>query len=104
MSMRNDSARERHHPAELSARRPYAHAGAVETDASPHPFGHLAASVPVWIDVGAADPFLEADTNLAHELKARGTPVKLVVHGGGHSGWSARMGEYLRFYATACPR
>ena len=60
--------------------------------------------VPVWIDVGTADPFLEADTSLAHELKARGTPVKLVVHGGGHSGWSARMGEYLRFYATACPR
>ena len=25
-------------------------------------------------------------------------------HGGGHSGWSARMGENLRFYATACPR
>ena len=60
--------------------------------------------VPVWIDVGTADPFLEADTSLAHELKARGTPVKLVVHGGGHSGWSGRMGEYLRFYATACPR
>lgn len=58
--------------------------------------------VPVWIDVGRDDPFLQADTALARELRARGTRVHLVVHGGGHSGWSGRMGEYLRFYAAAC--
>ena len=58
--------------------------------------------VPVWIDVGRADPFLQADTALARELLAHGTHVRLVVHGGGHSGWSARMGEYVRFYARAC--
>jgi len=58
--------------------------------------------VPVWIDVGRADPFLQADTALAHELRARGTRVRLVVHGGGHSGWSSRMADYLRFYAAAC--
>ena len=58
--------------------------------------------VPVWIDVGRADPFFAADTALARELRARGTHVTLVVHAGGHSGWSSRMGEYLRFYAAAC--
>jgi S-formylglutathione hydrolase FrmB len=56
----------------------------------------------VWIDVGREDPFLEADTALARELRDRGTRVRLDVHGGGHGGWSSRMGEYLRFYARAC--
>ena len=58
--------------------------------------------VPVWIDVGRDDPFLQADTQLARALRARGTQVRFVLHGGGHSGWSGRMGEYLRFYAAAC--
>jgi hypothetical protein len=35
-------------------------------------------------------------------LRDHGTRVRLAVHGGGHSGWSGRMGEYLRFYAAAC--
>jgi S-formylglutathione hydrolase FrmB len=59
--------------------------------------------VPVWLDVGRDDPFFQADTALAKELRARGTRVSLQVHGGGHSGWAARMPEYLRFYADACP-
>jgi S-formylglutathione hydrolase FrmB len=59
--------------------------------------------VPVWLDVGRDDPFFQADTAFARELRARGTRVSLHVHGGGHSGWAARMGEYLRFYAGACP-
>ena len=25
-----------------------------------------------------------------------------VPHGGGHGGWLDRIGEYFRFYATAC--
>jgi hypothetical protein len=29
-------------------------------------------------------------------------PVRLTVHGGGRSGWSGRMPEYIRFYARAC--
>ena len=45
---------------------------------------------------------MQADTTLAHELRARGTRVYLTLHGGGHSGWSGRMAEYLRFYARAC--
>jgi S-formylglutathione hydrolase FrmB len=60
--------------------------------------------VPVWIDVGRDDPFFRADVTLAHELRAHGTRVRLVVHGGGHSGWSGRMGEYLRFYVSSCSR
>jgi len=56
----------------------------------------------VWIDVGRDDPFRQADTTLARELRDHGTRVRFSVHGGGHSGWSGRMGEYLRFYAAAC--
>jgi S-formylglutathione hydrolase FrmB len=58
--------------------------------------------VPVWIDVGRDDPFFHADVALARELRAHGIHVELVLHGGGHGGWSRRMGEYLRFYAHAC--
>jgi S-formylglutathione hydrolase FrmB len=57
---------------------------------------------PVWIDVGRDDPFLQADTSLARELGSHGTHVRFGVHNGGHSGWSGRMAEYLRFYASAC--
>ena len=56
----------------------------------------------VWIDVGREDPFLRADRTLARELHNRGTRVRLDIHRGGHSGWSSRMGDYLRFYASAC--
>jgi predicted esterase len=57
---------------------------------------------PVWIDVGRDDPFFRADVALARELRAHGAHVQLVLHAGGHGGWSGRMGEYLRFYARAC--
>jgi predicted esterase len=57
---------------------------------------------PIWIDVGREDPFFQADVALARELRAHGARVQLVLHGGGHGGWSGRMGEYLRFYARAC--
>jgi dienelactone hydrolase len=60
-----------------------------------------ALSQPVWIDVGRSDPFMNADTTLAAELRAHGTRVQLVVHGGGHSGWTGRP-RYLRFDAGAC--
>jgi predicted esterase len=59
--------------------------------------------VPVWLDIGRDDPFFQANIALAKELEARGTRVSLHLHRGGHSGWAARMGEYLRFYADACP-
>jgi enterochelin esterase-like enzyme len=59
-------------------------------------------SVPVWIDVGRDDPFLQADSTLARELTAHETRVSLHVHGGGHGGWSKRMPQYLRFYVGAC--
>jgi S-formylglutathione hydrolase FrmB len=59
--------------------------------------------VRVWIDIGRDDSFRQADTALARELREHRTSVRLWVHGGGHSGWSGRMGEYLRFYVRACP-
>ncbi len=55
----------------------------------------------VWIDVGRDDPFRDADTTLAHELRIHGGRVTFQLHDGGHSGWSGRMAEYLRFYARA---
>ncbi len=58
--------------------------------------------VPAWMDVGRDDPFKQADVAMAHELRAHGESVRPQIHGGGHSGWSGRMGEYLRFYARAC--
>ena len=63
---------------------------------------HRLYRVPVWIDVGRDDSFMEADVALAHELRQQGTQVRLVVHSGGHNGWSGRLREYIRFYVRAC--
>jgi len=57
---------------------------------------------PVWIDVGREDPFVRADTALARELELNRTRVTFRLHAGGHGGWTGRMPQYLRFYATAC--
>jgi len=56
---------------------------------------------PVWLDVGADDPFRAADVALAREL--HGT-VTLHVWPGGHDTayWRAHVKTYLRFYALAC--
>jgi poly(3-hydroxybutyrate) depolymerase len=59
--------------------------------------------IPVWLDVGRADPFYAADRSFAQELGSHGTHVHAWYHGGGHSGWSGRMSTYLRWYARACP-
>jgi enterochelin esterase-like enzyme len=59
---------------------------------------------PVWIDVGADDPFRQADTALARELSADGARVTFHVWPGGHesSYWHGHLAQYLRFYAGAC--
>ena len=56
---------------------------------------------PVWMDVGASDPFLDADVAYAHEVHAQ-----LHVWPGGHSGsyWHQHVAEYLRFFADSCAR
>ncbi|HEX6699530.1 MAG TPA: alpha/beta hydrolase-fold protein [Gaiellaceae bacterium] len=56
---------------------------------------------PLWIDVGADDPFRSAD-----ESFARAHGAILHVWPGGHEGsyWRAHMLEYLRFYARALAR
>lgn len=55
--------------------------------------------VPVWMDVGADDPFRAADTALARKLGAT-----LHVWPGAHDDgyWQSHMARYLRFYANAC--
>jgi enterochelin esterase-like enzyme len=55
--------------------------------------------VPVWIDVGRGDPFHDAATRYAEEVRAQ-----LHVWPGGHTGsyWRAHMRSYLRFYVRAC--
>jgi Putative esterase len=54
---------------------------------------------PVWIDVGAADPFHDAAVAYARKAHAQ-----LHVWPGGHDHayWSAHMRQYLAFYARAC--
>jgi enterochelin esterase-like enzyme len=51
---------------------------------------------PVWLDVGASDPFRAADTAFA---RAHG--LRLHVWPGGHDGdyWASHLRAYLRFYA-----
>ncbi len=58
---------------------------------------------PVWIDVGAADPFRPADAQLAAGLHRRGATVAFHVWPGGHDSgyWRAHVGRYLGFYAAA---
>jgi hypothetical protein len=56
-------------------------------------------SAPVWIDVGAGDPFRNAAVHYAHEIHAR-----LHVWPGGHDSgyWHSHMRQYLAFYAAHC--
>jgi enterochelin esterase-like enzyme len=65
---------------------------------------HSPYRAPVWIDVGTEDPFLQADTALAHELRGDGALVAFHVWPGKHgsSYWHRHMAQYLRFYAAAC--
>jgi S-formylglutathione hydrolase FrmB len=60
---------------------------------SPFPFRG-----PVWLDVGASDPFLAADRAFA-----RIHGLHLHVWPGGHDGdyWASHLRAYLRFYAQA---
>ena len=64
-----------------------------------HPF----AGTPVWMDVGADDPFHDADVEVAHELQANGANVSLHIFPGGHDWdyWNAHTPDYVRFYAAA---
>jgi S-formylglutathione hydrolase FrmB len=59
--------------------------------------------VPLWLDVGADDPFLPADRAFADALRARGERVAFTVWDGGHEPryWQRHMARYVRFYADA---
>ncbi len=54
---------------------------------------------PLWIDLGASDPF--RDATLAYARRAR---VTAHVWPGGHDTafWDAHMPRFLRFFAHAC--
>jgi S-formylglutathione hydrolase FrmB len=60
----------------------------------------------VWIDAGRADPFFEADRELAATLRRAGQPVEFHTGAGGHehSYWWAHEPSYLAFYAAALAR
>ncbi len=66
--------------------------------------GHSPYRAPVWLDVGTEDPFLQADTALAKELRADGANITFHVWPGPHgsSYWHRHIDEYLRFYTRAC--
>jgi hypothetical protein len=51
------------------------------------------------MDVGASDPFHDADVAYAHEIHAQ-----LHVWPGGHGGsyWHQHVSAYLRFFADSC--
>lgn len=55
--------------------------------------------LPVWLDNGDHDPFLDADAALARRLR-----VRQHVWPGGHDRkyWDAHIAQYLRFYERAC--
>lgn len=59
--------------------------------------------MPVWIDMGTADPFRQSGTEFAHILRNRGTRVSFHVWPGGHEYryWQAHLPQYLRFYSAA---
>jgi hypothetical protein len=63
------------------------------------PFGQTR----VWIDVGAQDPFVSVDSELARVLRAHGQKITFHVWPGSHSGsyWNKHVDRYLRFYADA---
>jgi hypothetical protein len=71
-------------------------AGAFRHDIVDHPPHY---SAPVWIDVGAEDPFHNAAVHYAHEIHAQ-----LHVWPGGHDSgyWHAHLRQYLDFYARHC--
>lgn len=61
---------------------------------------------PSWLDVGSADPFRSADTELATEMRGHGLAVDFHVWPGGHeqSYWDAHWGPYMSFVAGALAR
>ncbi len=60
----------------------------------------------LWLDVGSADPFRAADTELATALRAKGQAIEFHVWPGEHedSYWNSHWNAYLRFYANALER
>jgi S-formylglutathione hydrolase FrmB len=60
--------------------------------------------LPIWLDVGNADPFRPADTQMATILRASGHTLQFHVWPGDHSFdyWRQHIAAYLRFYANAC--
>ncbi|MEA2498551.1 MAG: hypothetical protein QOH26_956 [Actinomycetota bacterium] len=59
--------------------------------------------MPVWIDVGDDDPFVEADKAFAGLLEEQGADVTLHTAPGEHSYsyWNPHMDEYIDFYSDA---
>ena len=71
--------------------------GEANAQSDPYPGASL------WLDVGSADPFRTADTELAAALRAKHLPVAFHVWPGGHedSYWNSHWNAYLRFYSNA---
>jgi S-formylglutathione hydrolase FrmB len=60
-------------------------------------------ATPLWLDVGASDPFRSADTEFVQALGDHGHTVSFHVWPGAHDSayWDSHWGQYLRFYADA---
>lgn len=59
--------------------------------------------VPLWIDAGRDDPFVDANRRVADALRSNGEAVTARFPAGEHDGsyWRAHVADYLAFYANA---
>jgi S-formylglutathione hydrolase FrmB len=60
-------------------------------------------NIPVWMDVGDADPFHDSDSAFEALLRRTGNDVTFHVWPGAHNGsyWQSHMDDYIPFYTRA---
>lgn len=65
--------------------------------------GDVRYGVPLWIDAGRDDPFVEVDRRVAAALRERGETVTARFPAGEHDDayWRRHLADYLAFYADA---
>lgn len=65
--------------------------------------GDVRYRVPLWIDVGRDDPFVDANRQVVGALRANGETVTARFPAGEHDGayWRTHIADYLAFYADA---
>lgn len=59
--------------------------------------------VPLWLDIGRSDPFVETNRRVAAALRRNGEQLTARFPAGDHDGayWRAHMADWMTFYANA---